>query len=310
MEYRIYRWGFAIVLLAAVHGLIGQQLPNSSHISQTRTAWNPALTASGTDMITDAFFRMQWIGFAGAPVTGYASLQYPFIDYNMSGGLLLQMDKTGPVSKTGAQLNYAYKLPAFLSRYGQLSLGISGSFHQYSYNGSSEIFNQDGDLLILNNRSSRLFPSIGGGFYYNSNTRSYRGNSFFVGAAVNQLYTTKVLVNDFDQKRAAHIHFNAGGRFYNYDSFLEPMITVNYVNPEILDVLYSLNFEMDDAFWAGVGYASSGMASIQGGVILDEFGSRYARLRMGVLANYSIVSSLANTGPGFEFYISYNLDMD
>lgn len=287
-----------------------QQLPNSSHIPFARSAWNPAFTAVGTEMITDGFFRMQWLGFTGAPVTGYASLQYPFLDYNMSGGIMLHMDKTGPVSKTGGQINYAYKVPQFLGRYAQLSLGLSGSFHQYSFNGGNELFNDEGDLLISAGRNTSFFPSLGGGFYYVSNTREYRGNTFFLGGSASQVMTTKVLVQELNQTRLTHYHLNAGGRFYSYDYFVEPMITANYVNPEILDVLYSLRFEMDDAFWAGIGYASSGMAAIQGGVILDRFGSRYAQLKIGLLANYSILSSLSNTGPGVEFYISHNFDMD
>ncbi len=300
---------FSLLLFIVISGrLFAQQLPNSSHIAQSRTAWNPAFTAVGSDMIFDGFFRMQWIGFSGAPVSGFASFQYPFQDYNMSGGALIHFDKTGPVNKLGIQFNYAYKLKSVLSRYGQLSLGISGNFSQYSFNGNSQIFNDDGDVLISNKRASSFFPSLGTGFYYTTSIREYKENTFFVGAAINQVYTTKVLVNDFDQVRQKHIHFNIGGRFYNYDTYIEPMITANIVKPDIIDVLYSLKFEKEDTFWAGLGYSSAGMMALQGGVIMDKFGSRYALLRIGGLATYGIGSSLAKTGPGFEFYIGYTVD--
>lgn len=282
-----------------------QQLANSTHIPEARTAWNPAFTATGDRMITDGFFRMQWLGFAGAPVSGFASFQYPLERYNMSGGALLHFDKTGPVSKLGVQLNYAYKIKQILGRYSQLSLGISGNFQQYSFNGSGQVFNDEGDVLVNGSRASSFFPSLGGGFYFLSSTREYKENTFFAGAAVSQVLTTKVLISDLDQVRQMHIHFNIGGRFYNYDSFLEPMLTANLVKPDIIDVLYSLKYERQNAFWAGLGYASSGMAAFQGGVILDEFGSRYGNLRIGVLGNYGIKSSLAKTGPGMEFYIGY-----
>lgn len=286
-----------------------QQLANSTHIPEARTAWNPAFTATGSNIITDGFFRMQWLGFTGAPVSGFASFQYPFARYNMSGGALLHFDKTGPVSKIGVQLNYAYKLKKVLGRYSQLSLGISGDFQQYSFNGSGQIFNDDGDALVNASRASNFFPSLGGGFYYISNTREYKDNTFFIGAAISQVLTTKVLVNDFDQERQKHIHFNVGGRFYGYDFFVEPMLTANLVKPDIIDVLYSLKYEMRDAFWAGLGYASSGMAAFQGGVILDEFGGKDGNLRLGVLGNYGIKSSLSKTGPGLEFYVGYSSDI-
>ncbi len=299
-----------VVLMLLSFQMMGQQVANSTHISEARTYWNPAYTAIGNDMIFDGFFRMQWIGFSGAPLSGFASFQYPLLDYNMSGGVLLNFDKTGPVSKLGAQINYAYKLKEVLSRYGQLSLGISANFQQYSFNGTNEIFNQPDDPLIFRNRSSVFFPSLGGGFFYTSNIREYKGNTFFLGAAMNHIYTTQVLINDFDQVRQKHFHFNVGGRFYNYDTYFEPMITANLVKPDIIDVLYSLKFEKEDAFWAGLGFSGSGIMALQGGVILDRFGgNRYAKLKLGVLANYGVSSALANTGAGFEFYVGYNFDM-
>lgn len=298
-----------IIVLVFSYQMAGQQVANSTHISEARTYWNPAFTAVGNDMIFDGFFRMQWIGFSGAPVSGFASFQYPLLDYNMSGGVLLNFDKTGPVSKLGVQLNYAYKLKEALSKYGQLSLGISANFQQYAFNGSNEIFNQQDDPLIFRNRSSSFYPSIGGGFFYTSNVREYKGNTFFVGAAMNHIYSSQVLINDFDQVRQKHIHLNVGGRFYSYDTYLEPMITANIVNPDIIDVLYSLKFEKENAFWAGLGFSGAGIMALQGGVIMDRFGNRYAKLKIGVLANYGISSALSNAGPGIEFYIGYNFDM-
>jgi type IX secretion system PorP/SprF family membrane protein len=298
-----------IIVLVFSYQMAGQQVANSTHISEARTYWNPAFTAVGNDMIFDGFFRMQWIGFSGAPVSGFASFQYPLLDYNMSGGVLLNFDKTGPVSKLGVQLNYAYKLKEALSKYGQLSLGISANFQQYVFNGSNEIFNQQDDPLIFRNRSSSFYPSIGGGFFYTSNVREYKGNTFFVGAAMNHIYSSQVLINDFDQVRQKHIHLNVGGRFYSYDTYLEPMITANIVNPDIIDVLYSLKFEKENAFWAGLGFSGAGIMALQGGVIMDRFGNRYAKLKIGVLANYGISSALSNAGPGIEFYIGYNFDM-
>jgi type IX secretion system PorP/SprF family membrane protein len=296
------------LLLFGLTSARSQQLANSSHLPESRAAWNPAYTAIGNDMIFDGFFRMQWLGFSGAPISGFVSFQYPLLKQNMSGGALLHFDKTGPVSKLGVQFNYAYMLKSFLSRYGQLSLGLSGNFQQYSFNGSGEVFNDPNDNLIVNSRTSSFFPSIGGGFYYTSNTREYKDNTFFVGAAINQIYTTKVLVNNYDQVRQKHIHFNFGGRFYSYDTYIEPMITANMVSPDIVDVLYGLKFEKENTFWAGLGYASSGMMALHGGVIMDQFGNRYARLRVGGLATYGVGSTLAKTGPGFELYVGYHFD--
>ena len=253
---------FSIVSLITFYHGIGQQVANSTHISEARTIWNPAYTAVGNDMIFDGFFRMQWIGFSGAPISGFASFQYPLTDY------------------------------------GQLSLGLSANFQQYGYNGSNEIFNDVNDPLILGKRSSAFFPSIGGGFFYTSNVREYKGNSFFIGGAMSQIYATDVLVNSFDQTRQKHFHFS-------YDYYLEPMITANMVNPDIIDVLYSLKFEKENAFWTGLGFSGSGIFALQGGVIMDDFGSKFGKLKMGILGNYGVSSSISKAGPSVEFYIGY-----
>lgn len=285
----------------------GQQLANSSHISESRVAWNPAYTATGSEMIIDGFFRMQWLGFNGAPASGFISLQNPFTNQYMSAGGQLLYDKTGPVNKIGVALNYAYKLKQILGRYDQLSFGISGAFQQYSFSGSSLLAKDDLDPLLAKNQISTSYPAIGTGIYYISNNRAFKGNTFFAGVAINQIFTTKVLINDVDQLRRKHIHLNVGGRFYSLDSYIEPMITANIVSPSIVDLLIGLKYEKEDAFWAGAGFSGSGTGAVQCGVIIDEFGNSTSKLRIGVLGNYGLSSALEKVGPGFEFYINYSL---
>ncbi|MEZ4910703.1 MAG: PorP/SprF family type IX secretion system membrane protein [Saprospiraceae bacterium] len=298
---------YTLIIILFSWSVKAQQLPNSSLISETRAFWNPAFTALHNDMIVNGFFRMQWFGFEGAPMSGFIDLEYPLVDYNMSAGAAFIFDKTGPVSKLGGQINYVYKLKEFLSRNGQLSLGISGNFMQYALNTSSQIVNENNDPIFNNNRISSFFPALGGGFYYTSNIRNWKGNSFFLGASMKQIITTEILVNGLDQVRENHIHFNIGGRIVSYNSAYEPMVVVNYVTPDIIDVLYGLKYEMEDTFWAGLGYGGSGMASIQGGLILPEMGTNNAMMKIGVLANYHLGSEVAKAGPSAEFYIGYYL---
>lgn len=298
---------FFVLFILVSWNVKAQQLPNSSLISETRALWNPAFTAVHNDMIVNGFFRMQWFGFEGAPISGFVDLQYPFVKNNMSAGVAFVFDKTGPVSKLGGQFNYAYKLKEFLSRNGQLSLGISGNFTQYALNTANQIVNENNDPIVNSSRISSFFPSLGGGFFYTSNVKKWKGNGFFMGASMKQIITTQVLVNGLDQVRENHIHFNVGGRLVSYNTAFEPMIVVNFVKPDIIDVLYGLKYEMEDTFWAGLGYAGSGMASVQGGVILPDLGGNNAMLKIGVLGNYYLGSAVSKAGPGAEFYIGYYL---
>lgn len=288
-----------------------QQLPYMSMLSEAKSYWNPANTATGTSMNLDVFVRRQWVGFSGAPTTGFINYQYPFVKNNMSAGGAILFDKTGPVSKIGFNVNYAYKLVDALGEDSQLSLGISAGGNSYSLNTTNAIVNDDIDILLGQKSSSGFFPSVGLGFHYISDNRDYKSdNTFFCGLAYSQLYQANVLVNDLNQQRISHIVFDLGTRIYSYDSYFEPSINVNYVNPEIMNLALGAKYEMREKFWAGLGYSTVSDVNIQGGVILPDFGGRDGQLRVGVLSNIGLTSSFQNFGPGFEFFLRYEFDMD
>jgi len=301
---------FSIILLNGVGQLSAQQLAQSTFVEEAKHYWNPAATGVDENMRTSLFFRQQWLGFgSSAPRTGFLSFQYPFIDMNMSAGAIINFDQTGPVSKKGLQLTYAYKLKEVLGEDSQLSLGINAGFQQYVFNPNSQIFNDENDILLQGSSSSALYPAIGAGIYFLSSTREYDENVFFAGFAFRNAFTTDVLINNTNQARERHVHFNIGTRVYQQNSFIEPSITVNYSKPDLLDIRAGLRYEMEEAFWAGLGYSTTNEVSFQGGVVLPEFGNRYGSLRIGGLGNFGISDNLTTLGPGFEIFIGYGYDL-
>lgn len=292
--------------------LQAQQLPYLSQLGDAKTYWNPAMTALNTSSNLDLFLRQQWVGFGGAPSTGFINYDYPFLKSNMGMGGSLLYDKTGPLSKIGVQLNYSYKVVDALGEDSQLSLGISAGGQNYSLNTANAIINQIEDPLLINNSRSGFFPSIGAGIHFISDTRGYKSdNSFFVGLAYQQAYQSNLLISAWNQKRFRHFILDFGTRLYGDAGYFEPCFTVNYVNPELLNLQLNAKFEMRDKFWAGLGYSTINDLSIQGGIIFNEVAGRDTKLRLGLLANAGITSnSLTNFGPGFEFFMRYELDLD
>jgi len=298
-------------MLVLGSGINAQQLAQSTFTEEAKHYWNPAVTGIDNYMKTSVFFRQQWLGFgSSAPRTGFVSFQYPFIDMNMSAGAIVNFDQTGPVSKKGLQLTYAYKLRGILGDESQLSIGINAGFQQYVFDPSAEIFNDSGDPLLQGSSASTMYPAIGAGVYFMSSTEEYKENVFFAGFAMRNAFTTDVLVNSNNQLREKHLHINIGTRVYQRYSFIEPSITVNYVNPEILDLRAGLRYESQDAFWAGLGYSTANEASVQGGIILPEFGNRYGVLRIGAIGNFGIVDNISDFGPGIEIFVGYAYDFD
>jgi len=212
---------FIVFVVFAGKISIAQQLAQSTFAEQAKHYWNPAVTGISDNMTTSLFYRQQWIGFgSSATRTGFLSFQYPFLDLNMAAGAIVNFDQTGPVSKKGLQLLYAYKLQEILGENSQLSLGINAGFQQYAFDPTSEIFVNNGDQLLEGGSNSSLYPVLSGGFYYLSSTREYKENVFFLGFAMRNAFSTNVLINNSNQMREKHIHFNVGMRVYQQNTFL------------------------------------------------------------------------------------------
>jgi len=262
-------------------------------------------------MQTDLWFRQQWVGFgSSAPRTGFIGFQFPFVDQNMAAGGMITFDQTGPVSKKGIILNYAYQLKGVLSEDAQLSLGFSGGFQQYAFSSSDVLYYDLEDVLLLGDNTSAFYPTVGGGIYYLSSTDTYYENVFFFGLSYNQIYATNVLVNSFNQERQNHIVFNIGSKIYSSNSYLEPSLTVNITNPEIIDFILGARYEMKNTFWAGLGYSSVNDVMVEGGYIIDRFGGRNGQLKLGVIGNIGIGENINSFGPGAEIYIAYMFQVD
>ncbi len=303
---------FAIVsFFSSLQFVSSQQLPHLSFFDNTGFIWNPAMTATDYNMRTSMFYRQQWLGFDGAPRTGYIGLEYPWVRQNMSFGGALITDSSGPISKNGIKLTYAYKLESLLNRYDQLSFGISADFTQFSYDPSNEVFNDEADQLLVSGRNSSFFPSVGAGFFYTNNTEEFDDNSFYVGISGTQVYSTSILLDRGNFERDMHWFSTIGTKLYfDYQYKLEPRLQINVVNSEILDVMASALFEMEETFWAGVGYSSAMELSFQGGYILPDALARYSELRIGALANIGLSDRLKDFGPGFEVFFLYKYDVD
>jgi len=290
--------------------IVAQQIPMTSPLQELQHIWNPAFTAPSTNLEVTGFYRKQWVGFDNAPNTALVSLQYPFLDLNMSGGLLIMRDQTGPVSKMGLQLNYSYMLKEVFKDDDHLALGLNGYFYQYRFNPNGEVINEMDDPLLNGATQTKFNPSVGFGFAYFSNTEEWsRDDIFYIGASTLQLLPSELLLESGSAPRERHYFFNIGNKFFSYDYYLEPSVQVNYVNPEIINILLGMKYEMEETFWAGINYSSNNDFNFYGGVILEDVGGRYSSLRLGVLAGFN-AGPVFNAGPGFEFYIGYRFDTD
>lgn len=287
-----------------------QQIAHSSIIDDTKAFWNPASIGLTPHMKTDVWLRQQWFGFGGtAPRTGFIGVEYPFVDNNMTLGGMATFDQSGPIKKTGMQVNYSYQLRGVLNDEAMLSLGIKTGAHQYSFNKNDVLYN-DNDDILLNDNTSTLYPTFGAGMYYKSTTEEWYETVFYAGVAYQQIFATDVLVNDFNQERQNHIFMNIGTKIYSSESYVEPSLAVNYTAPEIINFIAKIKYEMRNRFWMGFGYSSVSEISLEGGYILDDFGNRNSQLKIGMVGHIGVSEGSSQFGPGAEIYAAYLFDLD
>ncbi|MFN7015367.1 MAG: PorP/SprF family type IX secretion system membrane protein, partial [Bacteroidia bacterium] len=118
------------IVLVAMFGIkaYAQQLPYYSQYMFNPYLINPAAAgASEFDPIAIGV-KNQWIGLENAPRTQMISGN-TLINSRTAAGGLIYSDKTGPMSRLGAQASYTYHLPVTQGG-AKLSFGISGMIYQ------------------------------------------------------------------------------------------------------------------------------------------------------------------------------------
>ncbi len=287
-----------------------QQFPYLSGFTEVRHIWNPAEIAYRGTGDVGLYARQQWVGlgFDTAPRFVSAYYQRPFEDYNMSAGLNIYNDKTGPTSSTGAALQYAYHLQEVLGRYSKLSFGIVGSINSFAFDPTDEVYNDIDDPLLAGGRNSDLFPSIGGGISYMSSSRYFRDNSIFIGFSAYQAYATNVLVSGNNFSRQLHFYGHIGSNIPFLNSRIEPSLTINYTEPELVDFILNAKYEVEELLWGGLSVSSVGDLFFQAGYIVPNFGNGYGLLKIGAMGGINLGSSIRRAGPGFELFLNYSFD--
>lgn len=157
---KLLLFAFGLLLLLPAKA---QQDPMFSQYLYNMLAINPAYAGSRGQLSSALFYRNQWTGFDGAPVTVNGSVHAPFRRTNGSWGINMFNDRIGVQSQNSINMNYAYRI---IGAKGTLSMGLSAGVYQFSYD-----YNKLGDAfidpLLQGSESYNLF-NAGFGAYYQS----------------------------------------------------------------------------------------------------------------------------------------------
>ena len=124
------------LLISAV--TLAQQSEQYSQYSFNNFGYNPAFLGTIKCIDLRAGYRMQWVGFEGAPVSKFGSVQYPFKKKYYKNrnthavGLYISEDEVHLTTRTMIKLSYAFAM-RLSSKY-TLSAGIFAGIQQYNTN--------------------------------------------------------------------------------------------------------------------------------------------------------------------------------
>ncbi len=240
-----------LTLFAGIAALVSnaQQLPQFSSYMINNYVLNPAVTGSNDYYEAKALNRYQWKGVTDAPRTYVVSVHGPFKKLNMGLGGFVFSDVTGPTSRTGGYITYAYHLK--LKEGLKLNLGLAAGFLQFKIDGSKISTKTSGDPVLNGGVLSSSQPDFNFGVYLNH-------EKFFVGIACNQIIGNKLKFSQAQQDIRSnldrHYLLNGGYNFFLGKFTVQPSAQLKYVAPVPMQIEGGVQVKYNDLIWLGATY--------------------------------------------------------
>ena len=237
---------FAFVL--AVGQMTAQQDPQMTQWFNDLAAFN--IGAAGEDDLThaNAWYRNQWVGVNGAPVTTMINV-HSNVDF-IPGALGFQVyqDEIGQEANTMVKLGYAYHLSP-LSNGAHIGIGLNASLFSKSFNANWVALNPVGeDSAIPESQGQGTSVDIDLGVFMRKGKEYYAGFSM-THVAQTEMPTLQMVLP------TRHYYFMGG---YNYPISGDELVLRSNVlaktdlNATAVDV--NVNVLWDDFLWGGITY--------------------------------------------------------
>lgn len=235
---------FAFACLTVAPAL-GQQDPQMTQWFNDLAAFN--IGAAGEDDLThvNAWYRNQWMGVNGAPVTTMINA-HSNVDFIPGAlGLQLYQDEIGQESNTMVKLGYAYHLPT-LANGAHVGVGLNVSLFSKSFDANwIAVDGVANDPAIPTGNGSGTSTDVDFGVFMR------KGNEYYAGLSMTHL--AEVQLQSLNIVPTRHYYFMGG---YNYplsgDDLLlrSNVLAKTDLNATAVDV--NVNVLWQDLVWGGL----------------------------------------------------------
>jgi type IX secretion system PorP/SprF family membrane protein len=196
-----------ICFLLSVDQIFAQQTPQYTQWSSHQFALNPAHAGIKPCLDVHSLYRAQWVGFEGAPKSGFLTFSAPiksprrkYLSARQGFGLRFESDKIGQF--TTSRFNIAYAGHFNFSADTRLSLGLYGGMIQMGYDASNTVTLQPDPSI--SKEASFISPDATFGAWWN-------GKNYYVGLVMQNLIPAKWELG-LDSKYRFHTLINGGYR--------------------------------------------------------------------------------------------------
>jgi type IX secretion system PorP/SprF family membrane protein len=195
------------VLMGTAHG---QQLAQYSQYVFNQFSINPAVAGSKDCLDLRLGYRQQWVGYPGAPTTGWISLHgvmrpkgKPFKANKHGFGAFIEADDAGNIGYTSFLLAYAYHMQ--MSRDFYLSMGFFAGVRQMKLAVGDITLSQYDDPVATSQASVLVYPEITPGIWC-------YGKNAWAGLSIHQLLANRWEDVGVDSRLSRHIMLSGGYR--------------------------------------------------------------------------------------------------
>jgi type IX secretion system PorP/SprF family membrane protein len=265
---------YIILFLLVGKIAFSQQIPLYSQYMLNDYVFNPAIAGTKDYYQAKSNNRYQWVGITDAPRTYILSVYGPHRSRDMGFGGYIFNDVTGPTSRTGLYVSYAYNVK--IKDDLRFSSGLSLGLLQYKIDGSKIVLHDPGDQTLSNGFYVDYMPDASLGLYLYSSKYSF-------GISANQLLNNNIKFKEVEQLGINKIknHFLVNGSYLfdiSSDFQVEPSIMIKYISPAPIQADINARIIYKSMAWLGFSWRSKDALSVMIGYNFQDqlqFGYSY-----------------------------------